>query len=181
MNLSGPRPLHAARSFTKVSKSMENDLFLDLPEYLIWANNRVAEMLGETVVEGNYPVFAHLLAAERVWASRLLGEPMPCPVWPDWTFDECVPLISANAATYRRILAARSLTEPVAYRSSTGEAFESFVGKILLHVVAHGAYHRGQIGQNVRRAGGRIIDTDYILFSASDRVRTQENRSTESY
>jgi len=140
----------------------------DLPEYLIWANGRVLQMLRETAVDDDHRIFAHILAAERVWASTLMDEPRPCPVWPGWTLDECVPLIPDNGARYRQILDARSLDEPVAYRFSTGEAFESSVGRILLHVLAHGAYHRGQIAQDVRRAGGQIIDTDYILFPGSE-------------
>jgi len=126
-------------------------------------------MLRETAVDAaDHRIFTHILAAERVWASRLMDEPMPCPVWPDWTLDESIPLIPDNGALYRQILDARSLDEPVACRFSTGEAFESTVAQILLHVFAHGAYHRGQIAQDVRRAGGQIIDTDYILFPGSD-------------
>jgi uncharacterized damage-inducible protein DinB len=143
---------------------IEMDYLQDLPEFLIWANGRVLQMLRQTALDDGHRIFAHILAAERVWASRLMAEPMPCPVWPDWTLAECVPLMPENGARYRRILAARSFGEPVAYRNSRGEAFESSVARILLHVFAHGAYHRGQIGQDVRRAGGQLIDTDYILF-----------------
>ena len=79
---------------------------------------------------------------------------------------------NGGIARYRQILAARSLDEPVTYRSSTGEAFNSSVDAILLHMFAHGAYHRGQIAQDVRRAGGQIIDTDYILFPGIDLARS---------
>ena len=35
---------------------------------------------------------------------------------------------------------------------------------ILMHMMAHGAYHRGQISQEVRRLGGEVLDTDFIIF-----------------
>jgi uncharacterized damage-inducible protein DinB len=36
------------------------------------------------------------------------------------------------------------------------------VGDILTHVVAHSAYHRGQIAAAVRAAGGAPAYTDFI-------------------
>ena len=33
------------------------------------------------------------------------------------------------------------------------------------HVVIHGAYHRGQIAKLIGRAGGKSLDTDFILFA----------------
>jgi len=134
--------------------------FNDLPEYLAWANTRAAQMPTEEGVH----ILAHLLAAEVIWAQRILGQPAMCPQRPDWDMAECVSRIAPNAARYRNITGRFQQTDIVRYRSSKGDEFESLTGDILRQVFTHGAYHRGQISQAVKNLGGEIIDTDYILF-----------------
>ncbi len=57
------------------------------------------------------------------------------------------------------------LGRAIAYVNSKGEAFESTVGDILLHVAQHGAYHRGQIARLLREAGHTPPYTDFIQFA----------------
>ena len=53
---------------------------------------------------------------------------------------------------------ARSLT----YKNTKGESFSSQKQDILLHVVMHSAYHRGQIAADMRAAGFSPPYTDFI-------------------
>ena len=138
--------------------------FLHLPDYLEWANFRALGMLTETPSEEGIHIFAHLLAAELVWAARVTHDPPPCPVWPEWTLDDCAAAIPRSVAHYRAIVAGHEAARPVTYRNQHGEEYTSLEGDILLHVLAHGAYHRGQISQEVRRGGGEVVDRDYIFF-----------------
>ena len=139
-------------------------LFTHLPDYLEWANPRVLGMLRRMPSEEGIHIFAHLLAAELVWAARITHDPPPCPVWPEWTLEECEAMIASSVTQYRAVVAGHSADRPISYRNQHGEEYTSFEGDILLHVLAHGAYHRGQISQEVRRAGGEVEDTDYIFF-----------------
>ena len=136
----------------------------DLPDYMTWAHTRTVQMLHQSPSAEGERIFAHLLAAERVWGERLAGQPMSCPIWPEWTLPECEGRIAGNVDLYRELLGVQDAPEDVHYRNSRGEEFTSARADILLHVMAHGAYHRGQISQEVRRLGGEILDTDYILF-----------------
>ena len=136
----------------------------DLPNYMAWAHARTAEMLRQSPSAEGVHIFAHLLAAERVWGERIAGQPVSCPIWPEWTLAECEGRIAGNVDLYRELLRERDVPEDVQYRNSRGEEFTSARTDILLHVMAHGAYHRGQISQEVRRLGGEILDTDFILF-----------------
>jgi len=43
-------------------------------------------------------------------------------------------------------------------------AFRSRVEDILLHVVLHGCYHRGQVAIALREAGAEPSATDFIAF-----------------
>ena len=139
-------------------------LFIQMPDYLEWANTRALEMLRSMPSEEGVRVFAHLLAAELVWAARVTHDPPPCSVRPEWTLEECAEAIGRSAAQYRAIVAGHEAARPILYRNQQGEEYTSLEGDILLHVLAHGAYHRGQISQDVRRAGGEVLETDYILF-----------------
>ena len=139
-------------------------LFLQMPDYLEWANTRVLEMLRRTPSEDGILVFAHLLAAELVWAARMTHESPPCPVRPEWTLEECAAAIPRSVAQFRTVVAGHEATRPIFYRNQRGEEHTSLEGDILLHVLAHGAYHRGQISQEVQRSGGEVLDTDYIFF-----------------
>ncbi len=70
-------------------------------------------------------------------------------------------------AELRRLLDTLSqgdLERRVAYRNSKGEEFRTPIGEILLHVLLHGSYHRGQIALRMRDVGEEPVNTDLITF-----------------
>lgn len=138
---------------------------IDLPDYLVWANERTLGALRSTADATAGNIFAHLIGAERVWANRLLSRPQDCPIWPDWGLDECEQHIPENAALYRTVVETLPADQVIAFVNSQGTPLMSPVEPILLHVFAHGAYHRGQIAQDIRQAGGEFLDTDYYIFT----------------
>jgi uncharacterized damage-inducible protein DinB len=42
--------------------------------------------------------------------------------------------------------------------------FQTPIKDLLMHVALHGSYHRGQIAQALRLAGGEPVNTDFITF-----------------
>ena len=135
--------------------------------HLDWADRRALEVLRATPEPDAVRRFAHVLAAERVWLTRLRGEPPDTPVWPDLTLDECARLADENRAGYAAYVSALTpveLAREVAYTTSAGQALRSRVDDILLQVALHGQYHRGQLALLVRAAGGTPAPTDYIVF-----------------
>jgi uncharacterized damage-inducible protein DinB len=54
------------------------------------------------------------------------------------------------------------LARQINYVNSKGESWSSQVDDILLHVITHSAYHRGQIASNMRAAGLTPAYTDFI-------------------
>jgi uncharacterized damage-inducible protein DinB len=114
--------------------------------------------------------FAHVLSAEHVWLSRLQGRAPSRAVWPALSIAECEALLAENTAGYAAYIgqmAEPDLTAVVRYRNSQGEEFTNTALDILTQVVIHGAYHRGQIAKAIGRAGGRAVNTDYIIFARS--------------
>ena len=141
-----------------------------LPEFLRWANTKVLASL-EALAEPPDPArrwFAHVLAAEELWLARLQGRPAGLSVWPDEEPAVMRPWIDRNARGYADHLAglgSADLWAEITYTNSQGVAHRSRVADVLLHVIAHGTHHRGQIAVEVRGAGGRPAATDYIFFA----------------
>jgi uncharacterized damage-inducible protein DinB len=111
-------------------------------------------------------LFAHVVAAEHLWLSRIDGVKARVAVWPTLSLDEVVELETANRARFQELLQRRDDTrqQRIRYRNSAGNDFENSVGEILTHVALHGHYHRGQIARAMRLSGREPVYTDYIGF-----------------
>ena len=130
-----------------------------------WANREVLAVLKKS---GNpsprsSKLLAHILSAERLWLERLEQKPQTLPVWPDLPFDDCEREIADLASKWRnRLSRGADLAREVSYRNSKGESWQSREDDIMLHVITHSAYHRGQIATDLRAAGFTPAYTDYI-------------------
>ena len=140
-----------------------------LLDHLEWADRRVLDSLRAMSHPDQRAIdlYAHVLGAEHVWLSRvLLREPRE-KVWPDLTLERAASLAAENAAGLRALLEslpADELQRNVPYRNSAGVPFESSIEDMLLQVMLHGSYHRGQVAMIVRGAGAEPSPTDYIAF-----------------
>ena len=137
--------------------------------HLAWADQRVLDSLRAMPHPDAraLELYAHVLGAEHTWLSRMLERAPRVTVWPRLTIDEAAALGVENAGALRMLLeslTAEQLQRKVAYTNSAGLAFESTVEDMLLQVVLHGCYHRGQVALLVRGAGGEPSPTDYIAF-----------------
>ena len=134
-----------------------------------WADERVMEALrrADPLPPRTLEIYAHLVAAEHVWLSRLRGDPPRLAVWPRLDLDECAVLAAENAAAYSTYLDAMGddTAGSIAYRNSAGDAFESRIDDVLMHVALHGSYHRGQLALLLRDAGAEPAATDYIAWA----------------
>jgi uncharacterized damage-inducible protein DinB len=140
-----------------------------LLDHLVWADERVLDSLRAMTHPDQQAldIYAHVLGGEHTWLTRILGRAPREKIWPDLTLERAAALAAENAAELRALLESRSadeLQQKVAYINSAGVAFESTVEDMLLQIVLHGCYHRGQIAMLVRDAGGEPAPTDYIAF-----------------
>jgi uncharacterized damage-inducible protein DinB len=144
------------------------DHLLQMFAHVTWANRRAIEALRAGPAEGErLRLFAHVVAAEHLWLSRIHGRPARVAVWPALSVDECAALAEENRAAFEALLAAATsddLGREVQYRNSAGNEYRNTIADILTHVALHGAYHRGQVATATRAAGGVPVSTDYIVF-----------------
>ncbi|MFX3631368.1 MAG: DinB family protein [Candidatus Pristimantibacillus sp.] len=143
---------------------------LTMFEHMNWANQRILESL-QNVEEAEQQVrlFTHILNAERVWATRLLGmDSSQLPIWSDGNIEVCAQLSKQNAEKFETFfsqLTAIDLDNLITYKNSAGTVFENSIREILIQVALHGQYHRGQINMRLRADGIEPVYMDYIIFA----------------
>jgi uncharacterized damage-inducible protein DinB len=145
--------------------------FLRMFAYDSWANREciAAMRKAEPVPADLLSRLGHILAAQKLWLERILKHPQSLPVWPTATLEDCALLEDEMSLAWRNYLtrlgnqfAPGSLDDQVEYRNSKGEAWSSCVEDILMHVLFHSNYHRGQIALQMRAAGLEPAYTDFI-------------------
>jgi uncharacterized damage-inducible protein DinB len=141
--------------------------FTRLFAYDGWANHEV--LAGLHTAAAPMPraqqLMAHIFAAERLWTARLEQKPQTLPVWPELTLEECDRQAAELPPLWKDYLAGNSegdLAGSVSYRNSKGEPWSSRKDDILMHLITHSAYHRGQVALTIRAAGSTPAYTDFI-------------------
>jgi uncharacterized damage-inducible protein DinB len=146
------------------------DLFQHYAQLVVyegWANQEVIAALRAvgTPPDRSRKWMAHIVAAGHVWHSRLVQQPQPYPVWPDFTLDESEKEARNLASLWKAYLdrvGAGGLDQTVSYKNTKGEPWSNSVHDILTHVFMHSAYHRGQIAADLRQSGHQPAYTDFI-------------------
>jgi len=132
-----------------------------------WANRQALESVRRVASppERAVEVIGHIVGCQWLWMGRLKREKQPAVVWPQLTLDECASQLAQLAAEWTDLLsglAPPTLLEPIAYTNSQGEKWFNCVRDILVHVIIHSGYHRGQIATLLGRAGYEPAYTDFI-------------------
>ncbi len=132
-----------------------------------WANQEVLTSLraARTPLPQALKLMAHIFAAERLWLERLEQKPQTLPVWPQLTAEVCARQAAELPALWKTYLAGSSeaeLAQPISYQNSKGETWSSRKDDVLMHVITHSVYHRGQVAAAVRAAGFTPASTDFI-------------------
>ena len=132
-----------------------------------WANHEALRSLQEMEhpPERARKLMAHIVAAELLWMARLEQAQQKSPVWPELGLKDChQQLLALRAAwdLYFSGLTDADLEREIAYTNSKGEKYTNAVRDILMHVLMHGTYHRGQIAAAVRDRAGEPAYTDFI-------------------
>jgi len=144
-----------------------SDLLESLFSHMWWAHDALFTELRRVPPDAEtLRLFAHVIAAEHLWLSRIDATKARVAVWPTLSLDEIAGLEAENRARFRELLQRRDDTrqQRVRYRNSAGNEFDNNVGEILAHVALHGHYHRGQVARVMRAEGREPVYTDYIGF-----------------
>jgi uncharacterized damage-inducible protein DinB len=152
-----------------------------LIDYNYWARDRVlasaGPLTGEQLTRGLGSSFGsvldtlvHMHFAEWIWYQRWQGEsPSAGPDKTSMTGvaalrDAWHPL-EGQIRSFVESLGPAGLAGTIQYKTLTGQVGTSSYWQMIVHVVNHGAYHRGQIATMLRLLGAPPAQsTDMIVF-----------------
>lgn len=137
--------------------------------YELWANRRTLASIEAAQDRGStVRLFAHIVAAQEVWLTRLLGSSSDgVPIWPTRTVAECkdaLEAMNARIESYLADLDEEALNARITYSNQTGRTFEHMPLDILTHLGLHSQHHRGQIALQLRQLGQEPAVTDFIAY-----------------
>jgi uncharacterized damage-inducible protein DinB len=141
-------------------------------DHLYWADERILAALEESETKNKdlLKLVRHVAVAEQVWLSRLQGKGnAQYSLWEEAEdLTEIRTLFAENAAQYRVYiegLEESELDEMIDYANLSEVPFQTSVRDILLQVLLHGQYHRGQINRALRIESAEPVQVDYITFT----------------
>src|SRR5262249_10390965 len=159
------------RSHDEVSK---------LLEYNDWANARTLESVAPLPQEeldrqlgGSFPsvreTLVHIYAAEWIWLERWHGtSPKGLPSADELTtlgaLKERWAKVEQKRQAFGRGLTDSRLGETISYSNLKGDAKKNRLSDLLVHLVNHSSYHRGQVATMLRQLGKKPVSTDYVFF-----------------
>jgi uncharacterized damage-inducible protein DinB len=153
------------------------DLLLD---FHYWARDRMLESVGALSVEqyerdmGNsFPsvrdTAVHLFHAEWIWHARWIGESPSANDRPPVADRDALRRLWSEQETRIRSFIAGLGSEGIhrvyEYKTLAGVEMRSKFWEMLVHVVNHGTYHRGQVVTMIRQLGATPpTSTDMIAY-----------------
>lgn len=144
-----------------------NGTLARLVAHMAWADTLAVESLERAAgaVPDAEAAYAHVVAAEHIWLSRIHQREGRLTVQPQIAPAEARAVAAENGVAFAALAAAPDVTRPIAYRNLAGKEFVTPLDEIITHVCLHGAYHRGQVALLLRGAGAEPVVTDYIVFA----------------
>ena len=139
---------------------------LSLFEFKAWSNRALFACLQDIdasaqseALHGMVRMLNHIYVVDRIFRAHLLGQPHGYRA----TNTDDTPTLDAlqfDAADtdawyldYVPRLTAAALAEPVRFTFTDGDTGCMTREEMLLHIVTHGAYHRGNVGQMLKAIG----------------------------
>lgn len=157
-----------------------------LVAYHHWADDQLFDAVAELSLDdldrpwgGSFHtgrgLLEHVLGAERLWSDRLNGAARVArPEYPrthdggdlraEWH------RIRDDQSRYVRTLTDAAMARTLTYQNLRGETKSYHIVDVMLHVVNHGTYHRGQMSHLLRDRGRSAPSTDFLLFVDRERV-----------
>jgi uncharacterized damage-inducible protein DinB len=145
-----------------------------------WANQRIVEAARPlssealhkdrgTSFKSIFGTLVHIYQADAAWFGRIHGNPdSQTSTYPpkadlaglrsDWF------ALLDRAVDWTSKLSEADWNKTISYKDSRGSAHQTALLPIVMHLVNHGSYHRGQVSQLLRQSGVTPPATDLINF-----------------
>lgn len=147
--------------------------FLKLYNYNYWSNKRVLGTIQKQDVSDAkiLQLMGHVLAAQYLWLHRIKGLPAPdVKLWGEYPLERLLEMAEDVGKQWLDFVERTDdFDRELTYRNYTNDPYTNNVENIMIHLVNHSSYHRGQVAMLMRQKGFEPINTDFITY---DRVIT---------
>jgi len=111
----------------------------------------------------------HVVAAQFIWLHRIKGLPPPAlKLWDTYKLTDLVKLAEdAGKQWIEFVESTDNFNRELSYTNYVGDPYVNNVESIMIHLVNHSTYHRGQVAMLLRENGLEPVNTDFITY---DRV-----------
>src|SRR5271169_4379832 len=149
-------------------------------DYNRWANDRVLDAVAKLTpeqftkdLENSFRsvrgTLVHILSAEWVWLERWHGTSPKSMMSPEELSDvaaikERWAKVESQRAELIRSLTPERLESVISYVNFRGQTFAYALWQMMVHVVNHSTYHRGQITTLIRQVGAKPVSTDLLRY-----------------
>ena len=139
---------------------------LDKLDYNQWANQLIIKTLsGEAVNDSIKRNLSHIFNAMDIWNTRMGSKGYDYGIWQIHDTADWETISQAMYKSSSAVLNQHDIDTTIDYINLAGEGHQSSVRDIMLHIVNHGTYHRGQIIQSLQQEGLKTVSTDFINYS----------------
>jgi len=117
-----------------------------------------------------HKVLLHSMAVEWLWLQRWEGK-SPARIENETNhpslaaLEERWPVIHLALTQFLDQQDLDSLAANVQYQNMRGEAMSNTLSDLMIHLVDHGTYHRGQINSMIKMGGGKPAAVGYHIFT----------------
>ena len=123
-----------------------------------------------------HKVLVHCMTAQWLWLCRFRGEsPQRVEDHNDYptrmSVEQRWPLVHAALIDFVGRMTPNQLGNPVTYHDTKGNAHTLPLRDMILNLVDHASYHRGQIATLIKRGGGKPVPISFRIW-ATERNRT---------
>lgn len=147
--------------------------FLKLYNYNYWSNQRVLGAIQKQNVNDAkvLQLMGHVLAAQYLWLHRIKGLPAPdVKLWGEYALERLLEMAEDVGKQWLEFVeTTENFDRELTYHNYTNDPYTNNVENIMIHLVNHSSYHRGQVAMLLRQKGFEPINTDFITY---DRVIT---------
>ena len=144
------------------------EYFLKLYQYNAWSNDRVLRCLERQQVsdEKILSVMGHVVAAQFLWLYRIKALPPPdVKLWGQYSISQLATMAAEAGKQWLEFVEKTdNFNRELTYTNYVGEPYVNNVEMIMIHLVNHSSYHRGQIAMLLRQKGFEPINTDFITY-----------------
>lgn len=169
---------------------MSNQSLQSLFAQKAWANNELFNALATVPTDQHADsvhtairTLNHIYVVDRIFRAHLLAEPHGYSATNTVETPELAELQFAVAETdawfesYAASVTEISLAEPISFTFTDGDTGRMTREEMLFHVITHGAYHRGNVGQVLKSIS---IAPPRDLFTKFLHVREPARRQAQS-